>query len=290
MASMEVERRPLTPLNVQQTKMAITQYQDGLKSLLDPDDVQSFVDRRGGKHAFVKRSGWRKIALWCDLSIENRSIDLDRDPGGKPLRARVVARATAPSGRFAEGEGGCDLTEHAVSKPEHDLLAIAATRAVNRAVSNLVGLGAVSAEEMDGGAPMAAATDTTDPAHPFGPDAALELRSQALAAVEAMWPGQAADAPAMLGLLEANFGYLPEIAARTINGLYWCVSNPDAWQSKAKAGPEFDEIVTPAAEDVQPKTTPDVDLPGPKTTPDVDLPADEVDIDAIFDTERKFME
>ena len=284
--TMEVaERRPLTPLNVQQTKVAITQYQEGLKSLLDPaEDVQSFTDRKGGKHAFVKRSGWRKIALWCDLSIENRTIEIDRDANGKPLRARVVARASAPSGRFAEGEGGCDLTEHAVSKPEHDLLAIAATRAVNRAVSNLVGLGAVSAEEMDGAAAMPAGA--IDPTHPYGADASLELVEQAVNAIAAMWPEQATDAGAMVSLLKDNFGYLPEIAARTINGLKWCVTNPEAWASHT---PEA-EVVTPGPEDVQANSTPSVDLPDAKSTPSVDMPGDEVDIDAIFDNERSFME
>lgn len=284
MSTEVIERRPLTPLNVQQTKVAITQYQEGLKSLLDPsEDVQSFVDRRGGKHSFVKRSGWRKIALWCDLSIENKTIEIDRDPNGKPLRARVVARASAPSGRFAEGEGGCDLTEHAVTKPEHDLLAIAATRAVNRAVSNLVGLGAVSAEEMDGGTPMA---PVTDPEHPYGPDATPEMRGEALAAIVSLWPQwSASDADWMLNLLASNFGSLPEISVRTIKGLQWCVANPPK-----HAGPEFEEIVTPASVE-NPKSTPTVDLPDDKTTPSVDLPSgDEVDIDAIFDAEAKFME
>jgi hypothetical protein len=276
MSTEVIERRPLTPLNVQQTKVAITQYQEGLKSLLDPsEDVQSFVDRKGGKHSFVKRSGWRKIALWCDLSIENKTIEIDRDPNGKPLRARVVARASAPSGRFAEGEGGCDLTEHAVTKPEHDLLAIAATRAVNRAVSNLVGLGAVSAEEMDGGAaPMAPAAD---PAHPYGPDATSDMHAEAVTAILSLWPAWSeSDAKWMLDLLARNFGSLPEISVRTLKGLQWCVANPPK-----HAGPEFEEIVTPAAVE-QPIASPTEAIP--------DSAGDEVDIDAIFDAERNFME
>jgi hypothetical protein len=283
MSTEVIERRPLTPLNVQQTKVAITQYQEGLKSLLDPsEDVQSFVDRKGGKHSFVKRSGWRKIALWCDLSIENKSIEIDRDPGGKPLRARVVARATAQSGRYADGEGGCDLTEHAVTKPEHDLLAIAATRAVNRAVSNLVGLGAVSAEEMDGGTPM---TPATDPEHPYGPDATADMQAEAVTAILSLWPAWSeSDAKWMLDLLARNFGSLPEISVRTLKGLQWCIANPPK-----HAGPEFEEIVTPASVE-QPIATPDVANTDTIATPDVAISGDEVDIDAIFDAEKNFME
>jgi hypothetical protein len=284
----QIERRPLTPLDVQQTRDAITQYQAGLKSLLDPaEDVQSFVDRKGEKHSFVKRSGWRKIALWCDLNIENRTTEIDRDANGKPLRARVIARAVAPSGRFADGEGGCDLTERSVSKPEHDLLAIAATRAVNRAVSNLVGLGAVSAEEMDGtGEPM-----TPESGPPYGPDATPEMRGEAMVSLVELWPNlSASDADAMLNLLAANFGSLPEITVRTIKGLQWCVNNPPA--KPEPTGPEFEEIVTPA--EPEKISTPTVEKTEDISTPTVEKTVatddDEVDIDAMFDAESQFLE
>jgi hypothetical protein len=280
MSTAQIERRPLTPLDVKQTRDAITQYQAGLKSLLDvAEDVQSFVDRKGEKHSFVKRSGWRKIALWCDLNIENRSVDIDRDANGKPLRARVIARAVAPSGRFADGEGGCDLTERSVTKPEHDLLAIAATRAVNRAVSNLVGLGAVSAEEMDGaGEPMSPEGGAL-----YGPDATPEMRGEAMAAIVALWPEwSASDADAMLDLLANNFGSLPEIAVRTIKGIQWCVNNPPQ-----KTGPEFEEIVTPAeVTEPEAKSTPTVEKTEGEATPTVEND-DEVDIDAMFDAESQ---
>jgi hypothetical protein len=76
----------------------------------------------------------------------------------------VVARATHPSGRHADGDGTCASNEKRFRKGdqrmEHNLTATAATRAVNRAVSNLVAFGAVSAEEAEGtvgaGGPAAA--------------------------------------------------------------------------------------------------------------------------------------
>src|SRR5215467_1061797 len=127
MSTTDIEaRRPLAPLDVMATKQAITAYQDGLKSLLAPEDVQTFRGQKGDKHSFVKRSGWRKIALWCDLSVEDRTVTIDRDESGKPLRVRVVARAVAPSGRYADGEGACASDERRFSKLEHDILATAA--------------------------------------------------------------------------------------------------------------------------------------------------------------------
>jgi hypothetical protein len=281
MSTTEIERRPLTPLDANATRQSIQLYQEGLRSLLDPaEDVQMFRDRKGEAHAFVKRSGWRKIALWCDLSVENRSIEIDRGDTGKPLRARVVARASAPNGRFADGEGSCDATERSFSKLEHDLLATAATRAVNRAISNLVGLGAVSAEEMDGAAtPMA----VTDSAAPYGPEADAELRTEAVGAIAAMWPEMASEAPAMVDLLESNFGTFPEVAARTIKGLHWCVNNP-------LPKPEPEEVVTPDAVEAEPNSTPGVVNPAANSTPGVAKADDEVDIDAIFESEAQFME
>jgi hypothetical protein len=249
-------RQPLAPLDAQATKQAIAAYQAGLNAVLDESDIQSFTDRRGGRHKFVKRSGWRKIALWCDLSLENRGVEVDRDVNGKPLRARVVARASAPNGRYADGEGACDMGERP-NMSEHDMLATAATRAFNRAISNLVGLGAVSAEEMDGTVP------DPDQPPPYGPEAPPEMVAEAGAAITKMWPhvpgGEATD------LLAANFGYMPEIACRTINGLAWLMDRGEP----AATEPEATEVTPP------PRPSGSVP-PGPA------LEADDVDIDAIL--------
>lgn len=255
----EVRRQPLAPLDAQATKQAIASYQAGLNAVLDESDVQSFTDRRGGRHKFVKRSGWRKIALWCDLSLENRGVEVDRDENGKPLRARVVARASAPNGRYADGEGGCDMGERP-NMSEHDMLATAATRAFNRAISNLVGLGAISAEEVDGTVP------DPDQGPPYGPEAPPELLAEAQAAITRMWPqvpgGEATD------LLAANFGYMPEIACRTINGLAWLVK--DEVTTVTEPEPESEPTPAPRPSGTVP--------PGPVFDPG----SDDVDIDAIL--------
>jgi hypothetical protein len=68
-----------------------------------------------------------------------------------PLRAEVWARAIAPSGRSMDGDGYCSVDEERFSGPrgnksklENDLRATATTRAMNRAISGLVGMGEVS--------------------------------------------------------------------------------------------------------------------------------------------------
>lgn len=154
----------LRPLDVTQQREAMQLYQQGLQSILDPSDWQD----AGRGEKFVKKSGWRKIAAWFDLSIEFVRDVVERDDAGAPQRAQVVARAIAASGRYADGDGYCDVSEtrfrkeSARQKLENDLRGTATTRAVNRAVSNLVGMGAVSAEEVDGPAGQSWGPATSD--------------------------------------------------------------------------------------------------------------------------------
>jgi hypothetical protein len=148
---------------------------------------------------------------------------------------------------------------------------------------DLVGMGEVSAEEI-----------LTDPAPdgntaPYGPDATADMRTEAIAAIVALWPEWSeSDANAMLDLLARNFGSLPEITVRTIKGIQWCVNNPPA--KTEPTGPEFEEIVTPA-ETTEPagNSTPTVEKTEGEATPTVEND-DEVDIDAMFDAESQFLE
>lgn len=140
---------PLRPLPVHEVKRAMTEYQEGLAAVLAEQDWQHFTDRDGNSRKFVKRSGWRKIATWFGLDLFIGRITVERDERGRILRAEIVARAVGPNGRVAEDVGACALDEpRTFYKPEHDLRATAATRALNRAISNLVGMGDVSAEEI----------------------------------------------------------------------------------------------------------------------------------------------
>lgn len=139
---------PVRPMPVHEVTRAMKEYQDGLAAILFDSDWQTFLDNGGRERRFVKRSGWRKIATWFGLDLLIGAVTIERDERGQPLRARVVGRVVAPNGRAAEDVGACSADERRFSKPEHDLVSTAATRALNRATANLVGMGDVSAEEV----------------------------------------------------------------------------------------------------------------------------------------------
>ena len=59
-------------------------------------------------------------------------------------------RATLPNGRFVESDGSCDRRESGKREmSNHSIKATAKTRATNRAISELIGAGDVSADELD---------------------------------------------------------------------------------------------------------------------------------------------
>ena len=118
-----------------------TKIKDALDRAL-PDCIQTIQGKQ-----FRKKNYWRAIATAFNLSLELREEKLDEPESGWGYL--ITYRATAPNGRFADGDGSCYASE----KPEkqatvHNVRAHAHTRAMNRAISNLVGFGEVSAEEM----------------------------------------------------------------------------------------------------------------------------------------------
>lgn len=97
--------------------------------------------------AFRKKNYWRAIATAFNLNLEIREEKLDETANGWGYL--VVYRATAPNGRFSDGDGSCYASEKTDAMATvHNVRAHAHTRAMNRAISNLVGFGEVSAEEM----------------------------------------------------------------------------------------------------------------------------------------------
>jgi len=213
--SREVVHRPrrnevLKPLNVAEQRAAMDTYQRGLREILDSSDWQP----ADGKQ-FVKKSGWRKIAAWFDLSIELIRDSVDRDAEGNVSRACVWARAIAASGRFVDGDGYCDGTESRFQKPrgrqklENDLRGTATTRAVNRAISNLVGMSAVSAEELD--------NEPTQAGPPLGPSFDKDTLGKVVAAACVKLAGDRDRGITLYKLVVKDCdGYMPEAAARTL--------------------------------------------------------------------------
>lgn len=144
------------------------QYQDIIQKVCIDVDYQMI---EGNK--FRKKSGWRKIATFFNLSVdvtEERMEVLNEKIGH--FAYHFTCKATAPNGRYAVGTGSCDSYDKKKFDPTlgmfvqynkfkrtstpaepntiHNVRSTAETRAFNRCVSNLVGGGEVSAEEVEG--------------------------------------------------------------------------------------------------------------------------------------------
>jgi hypothetical protein len=144
----KAEMTLITPAaDIEALKKHWDQIQQMKKAILDKSDVQDIQGK-----VFVKRSGWRK--LQSAFAISDRIISKEREvlPDGSFLWRVETEAFHAKSGRSAIGLGTCSSLERKFAHPEHDILAIAHTRSKNRAISDLIGLGEVSAEEIGDGA------------------------------------------------------------------------------------------------------------------------------------------
>lgn len=146
------------PAAVQRQKALAAAYDAACAALIGPNDVQ--VE---GARVFKKKSAWRKLARHFNISVD--IVRIDREMIGEQFVATVTARAVAPWGQRYEEVGACSTGE-AVGRrviTVADAIATASTRASNRAISNLIAMGEVSAEEIQQPpaakkAPAAAAT------------------------------------------------------------------------------------------------------------------------------------
>lgn len=156
LAVREIRNEVIRPLDRGEVVEAMREHQLLLRDILDASDWQGEPDKKG---SFVKKSGWRKVALAYNLTLEPVSELVERDEHGVPRRATSTWRAVAPNGRSLAASGHCSYDESRFSGPkgntsklENDLRTTAETRAKNRAISDLIGMGKVSAEEVDAGA------------------------------------------------------------------------------------------------------------------------------------------
>lgn len=97
---------------------------------------------------FPKKSAWRKLAKFYNVSTE--IVDRERvEREDDSWIWRYTVKAVAPNGQFQMGIGSCDSKEVLNDRRrEHDTESTAHTRAKNRAFSDLIGFGQVSAEEV----------------------------------------------------------------------------------------------------------------------------------------------
>lgn len=168
----EVEERTISPIvSPENAKAAMQAYQELCSAVLiswdrrktengvivQESDYQRIPVRRreGNKWIteykdFPKKSAWRKLGKFYKISDEIiDSEKMDREDGSFIWRYRV--KAIAPDGQYTFGVGSCDSKEIPDERRrEHDTESKAHTRAKNRAISDLIGFGQVSAEEMTG--------------------------------------------------------------------------------------------------------------------------------------------
>ena len=133
--------RPM--VSAQEALAVWNEFQTLKKAILEPSDFQ-----RIGQKDYMKKSAWRKFANCFNLNdkiIEETQIP-HADGVGWTWKLKVLC--TAPNGRTCEGVGVCSTSERNFSHLEHDTYATAHTRAKNRAISDMVAAGEVSAEEV----------------------------------------------------------------------------------------------------------------------------------------------
>lgn len=162
------------PVSVDDAIKQWDEYQELTRRLLNDTDYQKI-----GQGQFKKKSAWRKYAKAFNISDHVTHEEIVRDATGFPIFARVRVEAYhEATGRRSEADHECHVTERCCPNAQGafcrmadwknhtcctetctgkvhfshpgDLPATALTRAKNRAISDLIGAGEVSAEEMEG--------------------------------------------------------------------------------------------------------------------------------------------
>lgn len=169
LATIEGQFKVVEPLvSADEAKHQRERYQALVRAIVGPKDIQTFTED-GKKVSFIKKSGWRALAVAFGFTIEQvnerifhkhdkatclRVLLPDKfgdvvDCGCNVTGARYLVRVTAPNGRAVEAVGLATFNEKRAryTRVEHDLAGKAYTRAVNRAISDMVGAGEPSAEE-----------------------------------------------------------------------------------------------------------------------------------------------
>ncbi|KAJ1290953.1 hypothetical protein BS78_02G281700 [Paspalum vaginatum] len=103
-------------------------YQEVALSILEKSDYTSI-----GGNPYIKKSGWRKISCFFNISFEIKEHSIEFDENRNVNRAEFLVRASMIGGRFSDGWGSCDRREKRFNKPNHDIPSTAETRAKNKA-------------------------------------------------------------------------------------------------------------------------------------------------------------
>jgi hypothetical protein len=138
----------LAPLDIDWLAETFKKFEEFKQRILNHDDWMEIQGRK-----FYKKSAWRKWELACGVSdeiIEQQRVPATGEDPDRGFYWRIVTRAFhLGTGRSSVGVAIASSTERDKwSHLEHDVYTLAATRSKNRAISDLVGGGEVSAEEV----------------------------------------------------------------------------------------------------------------------------------------------
>ena len=130
--------------NIENAKKMLETFKKIKKEILTSDD---FVTVEG--RTYIKRSGWKKIAMVFNIST--RIIDIHRERFADNYIVAVKAEAVMGD-KVAQDVGACSSEEFDhysnLHTTEHNIEATAVTRAIDRAISDVIGIGELSAEEI----------------------------------------------------------------------------------------------------------------------------------------------
>ena len=153
---------------IKEAKEYFNYIQEFKKSILDKSDIQKIGDK-----SHICRSGWEKFVNVFRLEhwivstkkeITNQHLQTfkwdktvqpwikipDRDEWLDGIQYTVIVAMKSLTGSMTQGVGLVQQYEGGrADRKEHDIIAHAETRAFNRACSKIIGLGEVSAEEVN---------------------------------------------------------------------------------------------------------------------------------------------
>jgi hypothetical protein len=143
----EPQEKPLVPVaSTEDLVRAMHRFEQVKAALLVHDRDSYWAD---GKER-IRKSGWRKLALAFGISDELIDERCERDPSDPShVIWHVHVRCYARGGRTVEGVGSASSRERPFAHVEHDLHALAHTRAKSRAIADMLGSSDLVAEELE---------------------------------------------------------------------------------------------------------------------------------------------
>lgn len=143
----KIEKMDMPLATVDEAKSMWKQYQDLMAALMKESDI---VEIQGKKK--IKKSGVNKIARFFGYSVEvlrTKKEEITGPQGGRQFVWYAWVKAIAPNGRFRVEGAACSSMERRFAHLHHDVLATSITRASNRAIQDLAGMGELELTEDD---------------------------------------------------------------------------------------------------------------------------------------------